>query len=47
MFAVTSIIESSNPYLFYSIKEFLNSPLPQVTSDNLNTVIGYLDNCKH
>ena len=29
MFAVTSIIESSNPYLFYSIKEFLNQDLPK------------------
>jgi glycosyltransferase involved in cell wall biosynthesis len=29
MFAVTSIIDSNNPYLFYSIKEFLNQDLPK------------------
>ena len=29
MFAVTSIVNSVNPYLFYSIKEFLNQELPK------------------
>uniref|UniRef100_A0A6C0HDV7 Glycosyltransferase 2-like domain-containing protein n=1 Tax=viral metagenome TaxID=1070528 RepID=A0A6C0HDV7_9ZZZZ len=48
MFAVTSIVNSVNPYLFYSIKEFLNQELPKdfnwyVFISNSNPTRHYLN----